>query len=47
MDKIEKDKENSFDKIPLLLVFVFLLIIAYFVVLTLGKHQEYGEESSG
>lgn len=39
--------EKSFDKIPLLLVFVFLLIVAYFVVLTLGKRQEYGEESSG
>jgi len=45
MDKTETEK--SFDKIPLLLVFIFLIIVAYFVVLTLGKRQGYGEESSG
>ena len=47
MDNTEKEKEKSFDKIPLLLVFIFLIIVAYFVVLTLGKRQDYGEESSG
>lgn len=33
------DTQNSFDKIPLLLVFIFLIIVAYFVVLTLGKSE--------
>jgi hypothetical protein len=33
------DTQNSFDKIPLLLVFIFLIIVAYFVVLTLGKRE--------
>ena len=43
--------EKSFDKIPLLLVFIFLIIVAYFVVLTLGKREQgfsmNGEESGG
>jgi hypothetical protein len=43
----QTDTQKSFDKIPLLLVFIFLIIVAYFIVLTLGKRQGYGEESSG
>ena len=43
--------EKSFDKIPLLLVFIFLIIVAYFVVLTLGKREQgfsvNGDDSSG
>jgi hypothetical protein len=45
------ETEKSFDKIPLLLVFIFLIIVAYFVVLTLGKREQgfsiNGESSGG
>ena len=41
------DTQNSFDKTPLLLVFVFLIIVSYFVVLTLGKRDQINGDDSG
>jgi hypothetical protein len=34
------DTQDSFDKTPLLLVFIFLIIVSYFLVLTLGKRDQ-------